>query len=351
VPVPRRLYIDWLRGVAVLIMIEWHSIDAWTVMDVRDTDIYAVLIFIGGWAAPLFLFLAGVSLPLAGEAHLRKGLDRAAASWSVQKRGWQIFAIAHLFRLQSFLLNPSAKWSSLLKPDILNILGLGMVAGAFCWGRARTPFRRALWLLGPAALIVLLTPASRGWWWPTLLYPRFEAYIRPKDNLGVFQLFPSMAFVLVGAFVGSCLPPRDDWSFHRRLGIAGVAIALVGLIGTFLPSPFAASSFWTTSASWFLIRVGVMTLGLALAWVWMRRPTAGRWSPMMVFGRTSLFVYWLHVEIAYGFLTHPIQKELPLPWSIVAYVALTMGMLGCAVLWLRRTREPLVPRHLVPSSA
>jgi hypothetical protein len=46
------------------------------------------------------------------------------ASWRLQKRGWQIFLLAHVFRLQSFLLNPGATWASLLKPDILNILGL-----------------------------------------------------------------------------------------------------------------------------------------------------------------------------------------------------------------------------------
>ena len=93
----------------------------------------------------------------------------------------------------------------MLKPDILNILGLGIVAAAFCWRAATTPLRRAAWLLGPAALVVLLTPASRVWWWPTLLYPQFEAYIRPVGNLGVFQIFPSMSFVFAGAFIGELI--------------------------------------------------------------------------------------------------------------------------------------------------
>jgi uncharacterized membrane protein len=353
----RRVYVDWLRGLAVVVMIEWHAIDAWTVMDVRDGTAYALLMFIGGWAAPLFLFLAGVSVPLAGDAHLRKGLDPRAASWAVQKRGWQIFGLAHLFRLQSFLLNPTAKWSSLLKPDILNILGLGLVGAAFCWGRGQTLARRLAWLAVPAALIVVLTPASRSWWWPTLLYPRFEAYLRPKDNLGVFPLFPWVAFVFVGACVGTLLAParseEADVRFQRQLATGGLAVALMGAIGIFLPSPFADSSFWTTSLSWFLIRVGVMTLGLPLAWRWMRRRTAARWSPMLVFGRTSLFVYWVHVEIAYGFLTHPLQHALSLPWSISGYLVLTLIMLWLAVLWSRwqQSGRPLVPAHLIAADA
>jgi len=348
----RRVYIDWLRGVAVLAMIEWHVFDSWTMQGAtRDTDLWSVIMYIGGLAAPLFLFLAGVSVPLAAESRIRKGATLRQAGWALQKRGWQIVGIAHLFRLQSFLLNPNAKWSSILKPDILNILGLGMVAAAFLWSRSPEARKRLVWLLAPAAAIVLLTPASRGWWWPTQLYIRFEAYIRP-NGAGTFQIFPQLAFVLVGAFAGSLIaasrPAAADRTFHIRLGAAGLAILLAGVIGSFIPSPFARSEFWTTSLSLFLIRAGSMVAGLAVAWVWMQRPTAARWSPLVVFGRTSLFVYWVHVEIAYGFLTHPLQGELTPGQSLIGYLALTLFMLWLAVLWLRRAPGPAVPAWLRP---
>ena len=61
----RLLYIDWLRGVAVLFMILWHSIDAWTLQSGRDTLAFTLIRFAAGWAAPLFLMLAGVSVSLA----------------------------------------------------------------------------------------------------------------------------------------------------------------------------------------------------------------------------------------------------------------------------------------------
>ena len=66
----------------------------------------------------------------------------------MQKRGWQVFLLAHLFRFQSFLFNPNAKWSGLLKPDILNILGLGLAGTSFLMGRATTAAKpMGLWLL------------------------------------------------------------------------------------------------------------------------------------------------------------------------------------------------------------
>jgi len=305
----RRVYIDWLRGVAVLIMIEWHAIDAWTRPEVRESDAFGVLAYIGGWAAPLFLFLAGVSVPLAGESHLRKGLSLREASWAVQKRGWQIVFFAHIFRLQSFLLNPLAEVGGLFKPDILNILGVGMVAAAFLWGRSAVRARRAACLLVPAALVVVFSPAAETWRWPTLLLPQLEGYIRYKENVSVFWIFPFAAYVLVGAYLGSVIsairPALADRAFHLRLGLAGLAVIAIGTVGAYLPPLFANSFFWTTSMSLFLIRCGGMSLGLGLAWLWMQRPTAGRWSPMVIFGRTSLFVYWVHVELAYGFFTLP----------------------------------------------
>ena len=125
----RRPYIDWLRGIAVLIMIEWHTIDAWTADGERTGEVFKALAFLGGWAAPMFLFLAGVAIPLAANAQMARGASVGEVSWALQRRGWQVFLYAHLFRLQSWIINPYAVWHSIFKPDILNILGLGWVEG------------------------------------------------------------------------------------------------------------------------------------------------------------------------------------------------------------------------------
>ena len=216
----RRAYIDWLRGLAVVIMMEWHAVDAWAAADARTTEGFRVAALIGGWAAPLFLFLAGVAVPLAGAAKIRKsGLDRRAASRALQIRGWQVFALAHLFRFQSFLFDLSASWGSIFKPDILNILGLGLVAAAFSWGRATTPRRRVLYLLVPAAIVVLLAPWSVLWSWPTLLPPRLEAYI--EESMGVQDI---IAQGFEPDTVRRVVRMIDGAEYKRRQGPIGVKI-------------------------------------------------------------------------------------------------------------------------------
>ena len=333
----RRAYLDWLRGIAVVCMIEWHVLDAWTVTAGRDRPIWIVLQVIGGMAAPLFLFLAGLAVPFAIDSHRRRGAEPRQAAWLVQRRGWQVFGLAHLFRFQSFLINPNARWSSILKPDILNIMGLGLAGTSWLVGRAGAGARRGIWwLLLPAAIVIALTPFARLWWWPTLLYPRFEAYIRPVGNYGVFTLFPWVALVPVGAFVGLLLAgERDDAAevrLHRRLAMTGAALAALGFALGAIGNP--AIAFWTSRWSVFLAQVGLMTVAIWAAWAWMptRAATLLGASPLVLFGRTSLFVYWIHVELAYGMLSYPLHKALPLPWAMVGLVAM-FGLMYLAARW------------------
>jgi uncharacterized membrane protein len=72
--------LDVLRGVAVLIMIEAHVIDSWTRAADRSTHAFRQSLVLGGFGAPLFLFLAGVSLALAGQAGPTRDRGQAPAA-------------------------------------------------------------------------------------------------------------------------------------------------------------------------------------------------------------------------------------------------------------------------------
>ena len=115
----RRGYIDWLRGLSVLIMIEAHTLDAWTRLADRHNAVYAWAMIIAGFAAPSFLFLAGVSLALAAGSRLRRGKTADEATALAIRRSWQIFGLAFLFRLQSWIISGGDPTQVLLKVDIL----------------------------------------------------------------------------------------------------------------------------------------------------------------------------------------------------------------------------------------
>lgn len=352
----RRSSIDWLRGVAVLCMIEWHVLDAWTAPEARDPGPWLIVTIVGGFAAPMFLFLAGIAVPLAMQARESRGATAAAASRALQRRGWEILGIAHLFRLQSFLLNPSGRWSSLFKPDILNVMGLGLAATAWLTGRAARRPRAAWWLLlAPAVAVIVLTPWSRIWWWPTLLHPRLEAYIRPVVqngvSLGVFSLFPWMAFVPAGAFVGAllvqCRGPEDERRLHGALMWVGAAAAVAGYAAGALPAAVGGEDSMAGPLWMFLSKAGVITFALGASWFWSQARALPGQAWLLLFGRTSLFVYWVHVELAYGFLSYPLHHALPLVWALTGFGAMTVAMYLAAQLWSGRPKgRPLIPAHM-----
>jgi hypothetical protein len=46
------------------------------------------------------------------------------------------------------------------------------------------------------------------------------------------------------------------------------------------------------------------------------------------FGRTSLFIYWIHVEMVYGVISKPLHRTLTLPEWFGAYM-LFLALLLC----------------------
>lgn len=336
-------YIDWMRGLAVVVMILAHAVDAWTVTGpTRQTRQYFWFMVVAGMGAPLFLWLAGLAVPLAAHARLRRGLTVAEASWMLQKRGWQIFGLAMLFRLQAYLFSAGASAYGMLKVDILNVMGLSLVAAAWCWGRARTSQGRVLVAVAATMGVLVLSPLLRAWAWPAVLPDPIEWYLRPAPARTTFTLFPWSAFVFAGLALGEILATLahdGQRRFHVLCVAGGAALAAAAYQLSFLPTLLPGSTFWTTSPAFFAIRLGVMIAILGALYfalqpggLWARLTVPRYWSPMELLGRTSLFVYWVHVELAYGLPSRALHKALSFEGALVACAIFTLLMLGLAML-------------------
>ena len=199
----RKTYLDWLRGVAVLVMIQGHVIDSWTMAADRGRPAYRWITLVGGiGGAPVFLFLAGAALALAAGACTRSGRTDAEAAALARTRGWQIFGLAFLFRLQSWIISGGDPERTLLKVDILNIMGLSVLAAAVLWGLGRSRISRGIVLSTAAVAASVLTPALRSSDLLALLPDPVEGYLRPVAGTTTFTLFPWAGFVLAGGTVG-----------------------------------------------------------------------------------------------------------------------------------------------------
>jgi uncharacterized membrane protein len=331
----RRTYLDVLRGVAVLIMIEAHVIDSWTRVEDHRTRAFGESMILGGFGAPLFLFLAGIAVAMSAGSKARRTGDTRAAVRAVQRRGLEIFALAFVFRFQSFVLSHSPAWG-MLKVDILNVMGPSIILAATLWGLFRTARARMIAFAVATAAIVWTTPIIRRAGALSVLSDSLEAYLRPIPHLTNFTFFPWMAFVTAGAMAGILLDAARSLEADRRLNlgfaVAGLMTAAGAYKASFLPPLWVPSSFWTTSASFFFIRLGLMTAAIGLAYLWEQRPMAGkRWSPLQLLGRSSLFVYWVHVELVYGLISHPLHGAFSLRGAWIGLVFFWVLMLAITV--------------------
>src|SRR5690349_19203354 len=117
-----------MRGLAVLIMIPCHTFNSFTRMDLRQDGPYVLSQFAGGMAAPLFLFLAGVTFAFQMERQDRRGATwQAKLAGSLRRAGYILF-LAFLFRFSNWVFaTPRGPWQSMLRVDILNCMGFGLL--------------------------------------------------------------------------------------------------------------------------------------------------------------------------------------------------------------------------------
>src|SRR5574337_73368 len=196
---PRKRWLDRQRGLAVLLMVEVHTLDAWLAPGAGDGVLKDVLLMAGGFAAPAFLFMAGLSQVLGDAAQAARGAPPAERRRRASGRAVWLLGVAYAFRLAEYVLGGAWRttggWRDLLRVDILNVLAAALALGAVA--RVGRPRRVQLGLAVAAAVaIVVSTPPAAAWVHPPsrLLDYLYATY--PRAN---FSLLNWAAFFFGGA--------------------------------------------------------------------------------------------------------------------------------------------------------
>jgi uncharacterized membrane protein len=336
--VKRFPFLDWMRGLAILLMIQCHSFNSWTRLDLREGGPYVLSQFIGGMAAPLFLFMAGMTLGFQMDSAARREPARWKRWVSALRRGGYVLGIAYLFRLSNCVASiPHIDWHELTKVDILNCMGLAMLcmSGAALFefqGRVRYAVVGALAVAAAAPVIANLS-------WEGV--PQIvQEYLTPGQGQGRgrFPLFPNAAYVGFGLAAGSIVKRMREERFDRLMQWAvliGFAMVFAGQYFSNIPySLYTKSSFWTDSPTLVIIRGGIALIAMAGCYVWTEYCVGPGWSWMQTLGKNSLMVYWIHVMLVYGDLIRPLKRALSIPVTALATAALTAVMVGMSVVWL-----------------
>jgi uncharacterized protein len=330
---------DIARGLAVVLMI---VVNVTTILPAEDQGaggLMAVLDFIFGRSAALFILLAGIGVSLmAGRA---KGLPKSALQ-------------GHLFRRSGVLLAAGYLLQQWWTADILHFYGLFLAASALMLSVSSRGLKlaaAAVWLGGFAAYYTTATAAveaahpAAGW-----VMERLGQVAADLLFDGCYSLFPWFALILLGMGVGR-LPA--GWPLRR--GCLGLLVALcvtaAGLdhLGGRLLDGAAQDSIWPLflltsevfppSPVFMLSAASTAVLAIALSF-----HLSNRWPAhlgvrlLQSVGRLSLTVYIGHLLAAKVVAAGMAGTGTPL--SAAGGLALALAMVLAAVLsahaWCRR---------------
>jgi uncharacterized membrane protein len=355
-PTHRFAYIDWMRGLACVLMFQTHCYDSWLSPEARKSTFFMWSQLGGTLPAPLFLFLAGISFALVTDKLRKKGVVPDVIARATIRRGAEILGLGLLFRLQEYVIAWGwSPWSDLLRVDILNTIGVSMMLmGGVCWIVLRMDSEwRVRQILGGTAvsvslLISFLTPLLWTTWRPRWLPWPIESYIDGVHNLGqpqswLFPIFPWTAFAFAGLALGFLL--LSEWTRQHEAtvfalaGAAGVALIYMARWLDARPTQlYPVYDFWHTSPNFFLIRLGLLLAILSVTYAWCRWG-AGEigFSPLIQLGQTSLLVYWVHLEFVYGRFSIVPKHAVDIRAASFGLLAIFVAMLLLSI-WRTRTK-------------
>jgi uncharacterized membrane protein len=341
----RFAFLDWTRGLAVLIMIQCHVFNSFTRLDLREGGPYVLSQFIGGMAAPLFLFMAGMTFAFLMDSQERKQPLRRRRYIAALRRAGYVLGIAYIFRFTNWVFSsPLPPWQALLRVDILNCMGFAMAVLAMA---AVVPgVLRARLTAVAGFLIAGLSPVMNSLDWrgvPAVVHD----YLVPTHLS--FAFFPCGSYIAFGIATGTIVkrlaPERMERSMQWGL-LTGVSLIAAGQYFANIPySIYSKSSFWTDSPALIIIRLGLMLAILAAAYLWTEYGAGSGWSWVQTMGKTSLMVYWVHVVLVYGRLFTSWKKALGIPQAAASTVGIALLMLLLSIVRLRLPKGTTLLRH------
>ncbi len=365
----RLAYIDWMRGLACVLMFQTHCYAAWLRPELQETQFAKWSQLLGSLPAPLFLFLAGVSVALTTQRLREKGLARNEVAKQTMLRGGEIFGLGLLFRIQEYALGHKwVPWTDLLRVDILNTLGLSMILlGVLCWlaggGAVELAKRRSLFAgLATAAAISLLTPPLWSTWRPRFLPWPLESYINGVHTANepqhwLFPIFPWCAFAFVGLAAGFSLfcdaARKKEWRFFAGMAGVGAAAIVLSLLLEALPvKVYALEDYWHANPSFFMLRCGVLVIIMSLTYAWCSKGWGQKgFSPVIQLGTTSLLVYWVHIEFVYGRFSILRKHECTIGQATIGLIVIFLAMLALSIWRIEAKGKTVRALPLQPQSA
>lgn len=322
---------DWLRGLAVLVMIQTHALALLRPERLKD-PFFPHLNFLDGLVAPSFIFSAGFSLALVQVRGAAAGTRLRRVRKTLRRLG-EVIAVATLVNWMWFPIFREPRY--IVRMDILQCIGFALLLALPIFA-ALAPRPRVLSVLAFVLGLSLfaITPLLEHVTGP------FAGFVN-KGNDAVFPLLPWAGYVYLGASAGAIAATGRVRSLVIMItllgGVGWVVWHLAPVIGPLYPKHLVASD--PSEHCRRLVYVCCAVLAL-LAFESFAPARAQRVLPLRfveVFGTSSLAAYFFHEALLYyrvfGFSFDALWHQ-HFEWG--GYAAATALLIACTFVltWL-----------------
>jgi uncharacterized membrane protein len=349
---PGRIHaFDWLRGVAVVVMIQTHSL-VLLQPALEKEKLFSWLVRIDGLVAPSFIFSAGFALALvqvraAISAAKKPALEaitaRKAQALKTLKRIGEVLLVASIVNTVWFATWRELKW--FLRIDILHCIGISLLAVLpLLVALASRPNVLRWLMLGLAALVFGAAPLMETVEGPLSILVNTKVGAI-DDTLGTtFPLFPWAGYVFLGASFGATVGRmKREAELWAWLGLLWGVGAVLWWHDAFFRDLYPPHNFWATNPAnaaqrwtWVLSLVAIFRVvetKVAFA------TTSKAAALLGTFGAASLSGYFFHEMLLYqrhvGVFTKLFRGKLDFVtyWPVLALLVFATWL--CVKAWDR----------------
>jgi uncharacterized membrane protein len=332
----RLLFLDGLRGLALVFMVFNHTARWWIERSMGWPRYHLAYLTIP-LAAPIFLFLVGFCLPLSYlNSTVTRGERYASVAWKYVRRGARLVLAGWLLTLLVFPEEPLFG-GGVLQTIGLSIIGLTPLMPLFSRRAAR-------WLFLVLAFAIyasfnLAYPAFRGW----LTGHPVVAEVWFSD----FPLWPWFGFPLLGAVLGWAWTEirrrgADDRRYFTMMSLASVLCFAAFLVLEFTIGrtphfhsgrDLVLNGYWTPGAVTCLWILGIIfSLLPAVYYLMQVRQLRAPW--LVILGQNALVLYFIHQIIVLTLVRQRLGVVFHSWWLYaLANVALLVLLVGLGRLW------------------
>ncbi|GAB1429197.1 hypothetical protein MASR2M18_00270 [Ignavibacteria bacterium] len=307
-----RLYaLDLARFIAMLMMMQGHTLDSLVDSQYLDTSIFPwnIWSFIRGLTAPVFLMVSGAVHVFAMK---RDESGRMTSELMKRRIRWAfiILAVGYLLvfpanRIFDLPFIELGAWKGFFQVNILQLTAVTLMGVVWLSRKTRSVESLGKYALGIGLGILLLAPAIHSLDVFALLPEPLAAFFSYRSG-SIFPIFPFSAFMFLGVAIGAflkCLPTsagRTEYIKKKGLYAAVATFGIAAVVwAIYLAVPMPNLNYQLVHPAFMLLRAGIVLAIFTVA-AYISGKTTSFNKHYSFFSTKSLHIYVIHLVLLYG---------------------------------------------------